>query len=177
MNDEWEDSDEESRLLLCIDAVVHGGQHAGSNYEKPAWVEVERYLDLVYQHRGQVTLDYRRKKFDGEYFLDQVGPGGLKSLWVQENNGRFVLAAFFERRDLGLSTTKNYDPKSQLRWWEPVGTPYHGEARWYDTLYDERSFCCDVNAAKRIFKDVFDHGTLTETSLAEMRDRDYEMPR
>jgi hypothetical protein len=44
------------------------------------------------------------------------------------------------------------------------------------TLYNERSFCSDVNAAKRIFKDVFDHGTLTGTSPAEMRDADYIMP-
>jgi hypothetical protein len=176
VNDDWQDSDASIKLHLCIDAFVQGGKYAGSSYADPAWSEVERYLELVYQHGGEVALDYRRKKYDGEYFFDQVGPSGLKRLWVQENGGRYVLAAFFERRNSPEYALRKYDPMSERRWWEPEGTPYRGEMRWYDHPYDARSFCGDVNVAKRIFKDVFDNGTLTEASLKEMRDGDYKPP-
>jgi hypothetical protein len=181
MSDDWEDSDESVKPLLCIDAFIADpncklGVREKACYAKPKWEEVERYLDLVFVYAGRVALDYRVKGYDGEYVFDQVGPGGLKRLWVQENNGKYILSAFFEWRDPTAFAPKKHDPLGERRWWEPEGTPYRGEMRWYDHPYDARSFCSDVNVAKRIFKDVFDNGTLTEASLKEMRDGDYKPP-
>jgi hypothetical protein len=177
MNDDWEDSDESIKPLLCIDAFIADpscklGIREKASYAKPKWGEVSRYLDLVFEYAGSVALDYRTKGYDGEYF-EAVGDDGLKTVWIQENNGLYVLAAFFKRREPKEYFPRAYDPLSERRWWEPEGTPYRGTMRWHDDPYDARSFCGDVNVARRIFKDVFDNGTLTEASLTEMRDRDY----
>lgn len=125
--------------------------------ERPYWDNVEFAIDKAFQHGGYVRLRVLRPEVVFTKLLDMTSIPG-----------RFRL----------VTLTKFVDPKDELReWWEPSEAPFRGTERFGDDDWDARTVCTDVSVAKLIFKDLFDHGELTESSLSQMRSNWNPRPR
>ena len=125
--------------------------------ERPNWNQVEQSIDRVYDNGGVAKLSVLHPALAFTNVLDMTALPG-----------RFRLVVL----------TKFIDPKDELReWWEPSDEPFRGLERFGDDDWDARTICTDVSVAKQIFKDLFDHGELTESSFRQMRSNWNPKPR
>lgn len=143
------------RKVIWLRATIKnpGGASAFSN-EEPLWSDVEQCIRDAFEDGGRVTLTIGLRED-----VDKLRLGSSLEMECHPNEYRIV-----------------YDPvtapgeKTQRReWWEPGDTPFRGTTNFNDHEWDDRTVCRDLSVAKQMFRDFFDHGDLTESSLERTR--------
>lgn len=121
--------------------------------DRPVWSLVEACIERAFNFGGHVSL-----------FAATIGAGDRLQL------GTF-LAMESHPRECRLIYTPETNPRERTMrrvWWEPGDAPFRGTSNFNDTEWDDRTVCRDVLVAIEMFRDFFDHGDLTETSLNQM---------
>jgi hypothetical protein len=143
------DNDKGTSFVLELRALHKKMPPPAVGVEYPQWLDIENAIDGVFQNGGFVHLRVLDPDISFTNLLDMTALPG-----------RFRLVIL----------TKFDDPKNELReWWEAGDEPYRGTQQLSDHDWDARTVCTDVSVAKQIFKDLFDHGELTESSFVQMR--------
>lgn len=146
--------------VLTLSATDKEFEFSGSNAETPDWSHVEICIKRAFQFGGRVQLDTQDPSL--------IGSGLTRTPWWTYTVG-IAMESKVGRARL-IATTKRLNEKGSLReWWEPGDSPFRGTERFSDDEWDARTVCTDVSVIKKIFKDLFDHGELTEPSFSQMR--------
>ena len=145
----YEDEDEKPKFVLEFRAWSK--PTGGTGAERPVWENrIDVGLKGVFEFGGFASLQLIQGSEDA--YVRLVG--------IEGEPGMFRLYAF----------TNNPDPKKEIfEWWKPGDTPYRGKIRIQGHPWDARMVCTDLEVAMRIFREMFDHGDLSQATLSEMR--------
>jgi len=151
------DSEKDVLAILAFGARDRASPVYHFATERPYWDQIERSIDRVFRYGGSAEIRVLRPALAYTNVVDMVALPGQFRLVI---------------------LTKFIDPKTELReWWEQGDSPFRGTARFGDDDWDARTVCADVTVAKKVFKDLFDHGELTESSFIQMRSNLNPKPR
>lgn len=143
------DSEKEASFVLELNTLDKTMPSPAITMERPDWVNVEAALERAFQHGGFVRIRVLKPDIAFTNLLEMVSLPG-----------QFKLAAL----------TRFIDPKAELReWWEPGDAAFRRTVRFGDDEWDARMVSNDISVAKRLFRDLFVHGELTDASLIQMR--------
>ena len=138
-------------VAACNIAVSNGNElpKRGINVEKPVLSHLLMRIDRAFSFGGTVRITIMLPELNF-----------TKSLNMDSLVGKFRLVASF-------NSTNSKD--SIFEWWEPGDASYRGLERFGDDDWDARTVCTDVQIAKEMFTDLFNHGNLTEVSMCQIR--------
>lgn len=121
--------------------------------DHPVWPLIEVCIEKVFSFGGYVFL-----------YAATIGDNDVVQL------GAFLaMESHLGEYRLIYTPEKSHTKKSRrCVWWEPGDAPFRGASSFNDTEWDDRTVCRDVSVAIEMFRDFFDHGDLTETSLSQM---------
>ena len=122
--------------------------------DRPVWPLIETCVEQVFRFGGYVflfaaTLGEDDRPQLGTFLAMESHPGECRLVYTPET--------------LPSEKTKRRE------WWELNDAPFRGTSNFNDHEWDDRTVCRDVSVAIKMFRDFFDHGDLTETSLTQMR--------
>jgi len=146
----YEYEDEKPKFILNFRAW-NRSMATGAGAERPVWEgRIDVGLKGVFEFGGSAELS----------LIQGAENAYTHSVSIDAEPGKFRLYA----------ATNDSDQKNRfLIWWEPGDSPARGEILIRDDPWDARTVCTDLEVAMRIFRDMFDHGDLSEASLSEMR--------
>jgi hypothetical protein len=144
-----DDTEKGGAFVIELNALDKTMPPPALTIERPAWPDVEAALERAFQHGGFVRVRVLKPDIAFTDLLEMVSLPG-----------QFKLVAL----------TKFIDPKAELReWWEPGETEFRGTVCFGDDDCDARMVSSDISVAKRLFRDLFVHGELTDASFIQMR--------
>lgn len=144
-----EDSEQGGGAVLELRALDKTTPPPAKAIERPCWSDIEHAIGKAFAYGGFVHLSVLQPKMS---FIDILD--------MQSLPGQFRL----------IVLTKSTDPKAQLlEWWELGDASFRGAIRFGDDDWDARTVCSDIAVAKKVFKDLFDHGELTDAGLSQFR--------
>ena len=143
------------RKLLWLDATDGSGEDPlGVSVPEPVWSHVELRVKRAFAFGGQVKL------WEGVVGPDDKTQLGTH-LGMEARSGACRLI---------YSPQKISGERSKSReWWEPGDAPFRGTTNFNDHEWDDRTVCRDVSVALQMFRDFFDNGDLTDSSLKQTR--------
>jgi hypothetical protein len=143
--------------VLWLEASDKEQMLSGASTEHPVWSHVEKRIERAFKFGGMVRLHVGRPSRSGNLEFEYFQFLGMDSF-----PGKFRLIFSPEMKSLN-------EKLDRLIWWESGDTPYRGTELFGDDEWDARTICSDLTIAKQIFKDLFEHGGLTECSFNQMR--------
>ena len=159
-----QDDDQQQKFVLCFSARDNSGQVKGGA-ERPVWEgRIDVGLKGVFESGGRAQLSVLQS--NESMHVRQLSRTVSSSTPYVYNLDMVALPGQFRL----IALTNDPDRKNRLlEWWEPGDNPFRGKILFGDDPWDARTVCTDLEVAMRIFRDMFDHGDLSETSLSEMR--------
>ncbi|WP_321818772.1 MULTISPECIES: DUF6911 family protein [unclassified Paraburkholderia] len=142
-----------TQKLLLLDASDNSGNGTvGVSVPRPAWLNLELRVKQAFEFGGSVTLWEATVGSDEKIVL-----GTNLAMEARPGECRLI-----------YSPQKRLGQKTKVReWWEPGNAPFRGTTNFNDHEWDDRSVCRDVSVAIQFFRDFFDNGDLTESSLEQ----------
>jgi hypothetical protein len=143
------------RKLLWLDANDSSGNESlGVSVQEPVWSHLELRIRTAFEFGGQVKLwegsiGPDEKVLLGTHLGMEARPGACRLIY---------------------SPRKMPGEKSKIReWWEPGDASFRGTTNFSDHEWDDRTVCRDLSVVIEMFRDFFDNGDLTESSLEQTR--------
>ena len=143
------------RKLLWLNANDNSGSESmGVSVPEPVWPRLELCVQRAFEFGGQVkiwegTIGPDEKILLGTHLGMEAHPGECRLIYCPQ----------------GMP-----GEKSKIReWWEPGDAPFRGTTTFNDHEWDDRTVCRSLSVAIEMFRDFFDHGDLTESSLGQIR--------
>jgi hypothetical protein len=151
------------KSVLYLEASDKGGDRpAGASVECPVWSHIEMRIERAFKHGGYVMLSSAIHHDDDTLELGTF-------LAMESHIGEYRLVYTL--------ATQPWEKPNRREWWEPGDAPFRGIAVFNDHEWDDRTVCRDLSVAVQMFRDFFDHGELSESSLSQTRSTSDRKPR
>ncbi|WP_155627804.1 DUF6911 family protein [Burkholderia vietnamiensis] len=135
-------------------ASKHSGELSSFNSEEASWEEIQQWIRRVFEFGGTVTLTIGVRED-----VDRLLLGDSLAMYSHPGECRLVYDP----------VTSPTEKTARREWWEPGDEPFRGTTSFMDHEWDDRTVCRDISVALEMFRDFYEHQSLTEVSLKQTR--------